>query len=112
MLHVLCGLTRADPPRVHPARVGSDDWNDASGVVILKNCRRAIRPDGRLLILDTVLTPSSDPASALMDVLMMVLTGGRERTESDFRSLLHEAGFSLENVIPTAGTSILESRPV
>lgn len=88
------------------------DWNDASGVVILKNCRRAIRPDGRLLILDTVLTPSSDPASALMDVLMMVLTGGRERRESEFRSLLREAGFSLENVIPTAGASILESRPV
>jgi O-methyltransferase domain/Dimerisation domain len=88
------------------------DWNDESGVKILKNCRRAIRPDGRLFILDTVLTPSSDPAGALMDVLMMVLTGGRERTESEFRSLLGEAGFSLEKVMPTAGTSILESRPV
>ena len=88
------------------------DWNDASGVAILKNCRRAIRPEGRLFILDNVLTPSSDPASALMDVLMMVLTGGRERTESEFRSLLREAGFSLENIIPTAGASILESRPV
>lgn len=88
------------------------DWNDASAVAILKNCRRAIRPDGRLFILDTVLIPSSDPASALMDLLMMVLTGGRERTESEFRSLLREASFSLVNVIPTARHSILESRPV
>jgi SAM-dependent methyltransferase len=88
------------------------DWNDASAGAILKNCRRAIRPDGCLFIVDTVLIPSSDPASALMDMLMMVVTGGRERTEPEFRSLLREAGFSLVKVIPTAGHSILESRPV
>jgi SAM-dependent methyltransferase len=88
------------------------DWNDASAGAILRNCRRAIRPDGRLFIMDNVLIPSSDPASALMDLLMMVVTGGRERTESEFRSLLREAGFSLVKVIPTAGHSILESRPV
>jgi len=88
------------------------DWNDESAVRILKNCRRAMRPDGRLLIFDTVLTPSSDPASAIMDVLMMILTGGRERTESEFRSLLDTAGFSLVNVTPTMGASILESRPI
>ena len=88
------------------------DWDDASAATILKNCRRAIRPDGRLFIVDTVLIPSSDPASALMDMLMMVLTRGRERTESEFRSLLREADFSLVNVIPTARHSILESRPI
>jgi hypothetical protein len=59
-----------------------------------------------------MLTPSSDPARALMDVLMMVLTGGRERTEAEFRSLLAQAGFSLTRVIPTSTSSILESRPV
>jgi SAM-dependent methyltransferase len=88
------------------------DWNDASAAAILNNCRRAIRPDGRLFIVDTVLISSSDPASALMDMLMMVLTRGRERTESEFRFLLREAGFSLVNVIPTARHSILECRPV
>jgi SAM-dependent methyltransferase len=88
------------------------DWNDEAALRILKNCRRAIRPDGRLLILDTLLTPTSNPAPALMDVLMMVLTGGRERSEPDFRSLLRNAGFSLERVTPTAGRAILESRPV
>lgn len=88
------------------------DWNDEAAVEILRNCRRAIRPDGTLILLDTVLTGSSVPARALMDLLMMVLTGGRERTESEFRSLLREGGFSLTRVIPTAGASILESRPV
>jgi O-methyltransferase domain len=48
----------------------------------------------------------------MMDVLMMVLTGGRERTESEFRSLLHDAGFALTNITPTMGASILESRPI
>ena len=68
--------------------------------------------NGYLLIFDTVLTPSSDPAQTMMDVLMMVLTGGRERTESEFRSLLRDAGFSLVKVIPTMGASILETRPI
>jgi hypothetical protein len=88
------------------------DWDDEAAVKILRNCRRAIRPDGGLLLVETVLTPSSDPSRALMDVLMMVLTGGRERTEEEFGSLLRVAGFSLTRVIPTLGASILESRPV
>src|SRR5688572_13450901 len=88
------------------------DWDDEAALKILRNCRRAIRPDGRLLLVETALTPSSDPSRALMDVLMMILTGGRERTEAEFRSLLRDAGFSLTRVIPTAGASILESRPI
>jgi len=88
------------------------DWNDEAALQILKNCRRAIHPDGRLLIVDAVLTRSTDPSSALMDMLMMVLTSGRERTESEFRSLLEEAGFSMLRVIRSAGVSIIEGRPV
>jgi hypothetical protein len=88
------------------------DWNDEAAVKILKSCRRAIRPDGTLILLDTVLTGSDDPSQAMMDLLMMVLTGGRERTEREFKSLLREAGFSLTRVIPARGNSILESQPV
>src|SRR5262249_2776148 len=44
------------------------DWNDEAALQILKNCRRAIHPDGRLLIVDAVLTPSTDPAKALLDM--------------------------------------------
>ena len=88
------------------------DWNDEAALKILKNCRRAIRPDGALLLAEAVLTPPADPATALMDILMMVLTSGRERTESEFRSLLREAGFSMVQVIRAMGASIIESRPV
>jgi len=88
------------------------DWNDDDALKILKNCRRAIHPDGTLLLVETVLTRSTDPATALMDMLMMVLTSGRERSESEFRSLLQEAGFSMVQVIRAAGVSMIESRPV
>lgn len=88
------------------------DWNDEDAVKILKNCRRAIRSTGTLIVLETMLTDSSDPAGALMDLLMLVLTGGRERTESEFRALLRAAGFSLTRVIPTPGASLIEGRPL
>jgi len=88
------------------------DWDDEAALQILKNCRRAIHPHGTLLLVEAVLTPSIDSTSALMDMLMMVLTSGRERTESEFRSLLREAGFSMMQVIRTAGVSIIESRPI
>ena len=88
------------------------DWSDEAALQILKNCRRAILPDGTLLLVESVLTLSTDPATALMDMLMMVLTSGRERTESEFRSLLQEAGFSMVQVIRAARVSIIESRPV
>ena len=88
------------------------DWNDGAALQILTNCRRAIRPDGTLLLVEGVLTRSTDPTTALMDMLMMVLTSGRERTESEFRSLLQEAGFSMVQVIQAPGVSIIESRPV
>jgi hypothetical protein len=87
------------------------DWNDEAALKILKNCRRAIHPDGRLLVQEAVLTLSATPTTVLMDMLMMVLTSGRERTESEFQSLLQEAGFSMVQVIREAGVSIIESRP-
>ena len=88
------------------------DWNDEAALKILKNCRRAIHSDGTLLLVEAVLTRSTGPTTALMDMLMMVLTSGRERTESEFRCLLQEAGFSMVQVIREAGVSIIESRPV
>lgn len=88
------------------------DWNDEAASRILRHCRRAIHPEGRLLLVEAVLTRSIDPSTAAMDLLMMVLTSGRERTEPEFRSLLEEAGFSMVQVIREAGVSIVESRPV
>jgi pheromone shutdown protein TraB len=48
------------------------DWNDEAALKILKNCRRAIHPDGRLLVVEAVLTRSTDPTTALMDMLRSI----------------------------------------
>jgi hypothetical protein len=88
------------------------NWSDDAAVAVLRNCRRAIGATGRVLVLETVLTPSSDAVHAFMDLLMMVLTGGRERTEREFRSLAAQASLSVTNVIPAGHVSILECQPV
>jgi SAM-dependent methyltransferase len=90
------------------------DWNDEHSLKILKNCRRAIQPNGKLLLIEMVLRTSNQPdPGRFMDLNMLTLLTGKERTEADFRVLLAKAGFSLARVIPTAGmASIIESRPV
>lgn len=74
------------------------DWDDAHGTRILATCRRALRPGGRLLVIDRVLPDrlNDDPrhrALARSDLTMMVGVGGRERTERQFRKLLEDGGF-------------------
>jgi SAM-dependent methyltransferase len=95
-------------------RVVVHDWNDEDALKILRNCRRAIRPDGKLLLIESVLKPPNEPdPGSFNDLTMLVVApGGKERTEAEFRSLLREAGFSLMRVIPATGlTSIIESQP-
>jgi len=90
------------------------DWEDADALKILKNCRRAIRPDGRLLLIEAVLKAPNQPDPArLVDLNMLMILKGRQRTEAEYRSLLGEAGFALIGVIPTTGAafSIIESQP-
>ena len=90
------------------------DWNDEDCLKILRNCRRAIRREGRLLIVDAVLTPCNEPdPGKLTDLLMLMMaSGGRERTEVEFRDLLRRADFLLTRLITTAsGSSIIESQP-
>jgi hypothetical protein len=90
------------------------DWDDPRSLAILRSCRRAIRPDGRLLIGEQVIPDDPEPFfGKLLDLEMLVLIGGRERTETEYRALLERAGFALQRVIPTAAaTSILEAIPL
>ena len=82
------------------------NWNDDAAVKILKNCRRAIRDSGKLLLIEHVLKPPNElDLGRFMDLTMLVLVTGRERTEAEFATLLREAGFSLTQVIPTTGLS-------
>ena len=79
------------------------DWDDEQSKAILHNIRNAIRPGGQVVIVENVLPeqPAKDEPGFLFDLNMMVMTGGRERTASEFQALLEEAGFRLEGVTPT-----------
>jgi SAM-dependent methyltransferase len=80
------------------------DWDDERSIAILKNCHRAMAPDGRLLLIEQVVPRANEPSmSKLYDLHMLVLAsgGGRERTEVEYRTLLDTAGFRLTTIIPT-----------
>jgi SAM-dependent methyltransferase len=89
------------------------DWEDEKAIRILKNCRRHMRPDGRLIIVDCVVPENDEPDfSKTFDLNMLVMTGGKERTAAEFEQLLAAAGFKLLRVIPTdVPTSIVEGQP-
>jgi SAM-dependent methyltransferase/biotin operon repressor len=88
------------------------DWDDERAVKILRNCRRAMRPGGRVLIIDVVIgSRNSGQYGKLLDLEMLVLTPhGRERTQAEFTELLKQAGLKIKRVVPTSGyLSILEA---
>ncbi|HZI48076.1 MAG TPA: methyltransferase [Pyrinomonadaceae bacterium] len=89
------------------------DWDDDRAITILKNCRDQMSPDARVIIVDCVVPENNEPDfSKFFDLNMMVMTGGKERTEKEFAQLLNAAGFKLRRVIPTkVGTSIVEGEP-
>jgi hypothetical protein len=82
------------------------DWNDEKAEAILKSCRRAMRPYARLLLVEGLYparidTSDGSRGAASNDVNMLVATGGRQRTENEFRSLFTASGFELTRIIPT-----------
>lgn len=89
------------------------DWNDEQCVQILRVCREAMEANARLLVVDAVVPPGNDPhPGKIMDMLMMVLLEGQERTEQEFATLYQRAGLKLTRVIPTPSVlSIVEGTP-
>lgn len=89
------------------------DWDDAASIDILRSCRKGIKPAGRLLVVEYVIgPPNAFPDGKLMDLNMLAMTGGRERTCEEFASIFAEAGFRLLSVSPTVTEfSILEGVP-
>jgi hypothetical protein len=78
------------------------DWDDARCVEILRRVRDAIKPGGHVVIVESILPATIEPGVGwLRDMNMMVITGGRERTEQAFAQLLDQAGFQLDRVVPT-----------
>jgi hypothetical protein len=90
------------------------DWDDERATRLLHNCHRALAPAGKLLLVEMVIPPDNRPSPAqAMDLNMLVMHGGRERTAEEYRRLLQAAGFQLERVIPTHSPfSVIEATRV
>ena len=89
------------------------DWDDQKAITILKNCRTHMQPGDRLILVDCVVPETNEPHfSKFIDLNMLVMTGGKERTEKEFAELLSAAGFKLLRVLHTdLPTSIVEAEP-
>jgi len=87
------------------------DWDDEAAVRILTKCRTAMAPAGKVLLIETVIPQGTAGSDATrVDTTMLVFTGSRERTESEYRDLLHRAGLTLVKSTPTASQlSLLEA---
>jgi len=94
--HLLCGA-------IH-------DWDDSSAVAILRNCRKAMAKNSRVLLVDMIVPEAASASfSKLLDLNMLVMNGGRERTIAEVRALLNAAGYKLTRIVPTmAPQSVIE----
>ena len=104
-LRLVAGDFFADPLPVADAYVLMEvlhDWTDDDAARILTAVRRAAAPGARLIVVEVLVpdTPGPDH-SKLLDIIMLAVTGGRERTRDQYEKLLAEAGFELERVVPT-----------
>ena len=89
------------------------DWEDSKALRILQNIRRAIAKNGRLLVVESVIPPGNEPFfGKLLDLTMLVIPGGQERTEEEYQQLFGQAGFRLARIVPTASeVSVIEGTP-
>lgn len=87
------------------------DWDDASSIKILQNICRAMNENGKILIVEMVVPEGSEPSpSKALDLLMLVMEGGKERTVEEYSQLLEAAGLRITRVVPTRSPySIIEA---
>jgi len=96
---------------IHVLKQIIHDWSDEECTTLLRNCHHALKPTGKILLVEMVIPSDNSPSMAqAMDMNMLVLLTGKERTESQYRDLLTAAGFRMERVIPTHSPfSIIEA---
>ena len=89
------------------------DWDDERSIAILRSCRAAMGANARLLILEWLMPERVSPSDQMIvgtDLNMLVMVGGRERTDADYRALASAAGLEVARIVPTpAGMSIIET---
>jgi hypothetical protein len=90
------------------------DWEDEPALTILRQCRQVIPAAGKLLLVESVIPPGNEPfLGKFLDVTMLLIPGGMERTEPEYRALLQAAGFRLTRIVSTAlEVSVIEGEPV
>jgi len=88
------------------------DWDDERALAILGRVANNMSRDARALIVENVIPPGDEAhPGKLIDLEMLLISGGRERTEAEFRALTHAAGLVVERILPTAvSVSIIEAR--
>lgn len=87
------------------------NWNDDEGITLLRNCRRRLRPGGRIVVFELLMNEigEGDPTPALVDLHMLVALSGRERTPAEYRRLFAAAGFPYFRLTPLRnGWAMLE----
>jgi ubiquinone/menaquinone biosynthesis C-methylase UbiE len=88
------------------------DWDEDKCLMILRSCHRAMRPASKLLVIESVIPPGNQPFHGkFLDLVMLLIPGGKERTESEYRALFERAGFELTRILPTGSeVSIAEGK--
>lgn len=96
---------------VHVLKNIIHDWNDDQSVRILSNCRESLRPGGKVLVIDPIIPPGNDEhVGKQLDMVMMMLLTGQERTMPEFERLFERAGLRITDVLPTQGMlSVIEA---
>jgi ubiquinone/menaquinone biosynthesis C-methylase UbiE len=87
------------------------DWDDERCLTILRNCHRAMADGGRVLVVESVIPPGNEPfGGKFLDLVMLLIPGGKERTEAEYNALFQQAGFALNKIVPTASeVSVIEA---
>lgn len=87
------------------------DWNDEQSITILSNLAKSAPKGSRLLLVETVVEEDDNAPSLskIMDLNMLVMTGGKERKASEYAELFEKTGFKFEKVYPTAPLQIVEA---
>jgi hypothetical protein len=94
-------FTNTPAADIHLLKIVLHDWNDEEAVRILKTCRHAMRPGGRIIVIEMLLGEFGEPGIApLIDLNMKVLFAGRERTLAEYSGLLKDAGLRFSKSIP------------
>jgi hypothetical protein len=78
------------------------DWDDSRASTILRHCAQAMAPSGKVLVIEALIPSGNDPSPVkFLDLQMLVMNGGRQRTEEEYRQLYAASGLQLTRVIPT-----------